>query len=106
MMARLGGLALKHGPLPAKAFPGRAAVDASNYYGVDESLIAAAYERSGSPKVGYYIPGTRIPIDDEKNFFANPVAPVMVNLAWHIKDEIHRYMRKNGYAGEILEIFT
>lgn len=104
-IAQLEELAAAHGPLPAKAFPGRASV-ILNYYGVDEALIAAAYERSGSPKVGCYIPGTRIPILDEREFFAKPDAPIIVNLAWHIRDEIHRYMRKNGYAGNILEIFS
>jgi SAM-dependent methyltransferase len=105
MMELLGELARAHGPLPAKAFPGRASV-ILNYYGVDEALIDVAYERSGSPKVGCYIPGTRIPIRDEREFFAKPDAPIVVNLAWHIRDEIHSYMRKNGYVGNILEIFS
>jgi len=105
MMEQLGELARAHGPLPAKAFPGRASV-ILNYYGVDAGLITAAYERSGSPKVGYYIPGTRIPIRDEREFFAKPDAPVLINLAWHIRDEIHRYLRKNGYLGKIVEIFS
>jgi SAM-dependent methyltransferase len=105
MMERLGELAGAHGLLPAKAFPGRASM-IINYYGVDEALIGVAYERSASPKVGYYIPGTRIPIRDEAEFFAKPDVPVVVNLAWHIRDEIHRYMRAKGYAGNILEIFS
>jgi SAM-dependent methyltransferase len=105
MMTQLEELARAHGPLPAKAFPGRASV-ILNYYGADETLIGAAYERPGSPKVGYYIPGTRIPIRDEREFFAKPDAPIVVNLAWHIRDEIHRYMRENGYGGDILEIFS
>jgi len=105
MTSQLRQLAEDHGPLPAKAFPGRAAVTL-NYYGVKEDILQAAYERPGSPKIGYYIPGTRIPIRDEREFFADPKAPVVVNLAWHIKDEIHRYMRANGFSGEILEIFS
>jgi hypothetical protein len=105
MIEHFGELARAYGPLPAKAFPGRASV-IINYYGVDEALIGAAYERSASPKVGYYIPGTRIPIVDEAEFFAKPDAPVIVNLAWHIRDEIHRYMRAKGYTGKILEIYS
>lgn len=104
MRERLAELSQVYGPLPAKAFPGRACVIV-NYYGVDETLIGAAYERSGSPKVGFYIPGTRIPIRDDKEFFAKPDSGVIVNLAWHIREEIHRYMRESGYIGEILEIF-
>jgi hypothetical protein len=105
LMTQLGEFARAHGPLPAKAFPGRASV-ILNYYGADEALISAAYERPESPKVGYYVPGTRIPIRDEREFFAKPDAPVLINLAWHIRDEIHRYLRKNGYLGKIVEIFS
>lgn len=106
MMDKLRELAAIHGPLPAKAFPGRAGVILA-YYGLDESLISATYERPGSAKIGYYIPGTRIPILDETDFLAKQDDhPVLVNFAWHIKDEIHRYMRANGYKGEILEVFS
>lgn len=105
MMKTLRTLAAKHGPLPAKAFPGRAGVIIA-YYGLDESLISAAYERPGSAKIGYYIPGTRIPILDETEFFKEKNRyPVLVNFAWHIKDEIRRYMLDSGYTGEIVEIF-
>ena len=106
MLLKLKALVEEFGPLPAKAFPGRAGVIIA-YYGLDESIISAAYERPGSAKIGNYIPGTRIPILDETIFFANQHRhPVLVNLAWHIKDEIHRYMREGGYKGEILEIFS
>jgi SAM-dependent methyltransferase len=106
MMDTLRSLVAIHGPLPAKAFPGRAGVIIA-YFGIDESLISAAYERSGSAKIGYYIPGTRIPILDEAEFFSRKDQyPVLVNFAWHIKAEIHRYMRANGYVGDILEVFS
>jgi len=101
----LAALVAKHGPLPAKAFPGRASI-LMTYFDIDEKFISAAYERSGSMKIGYYIPGTRIPIRDEAEFFAKPDVPVLVNLAWHIKNEIHAYMRAKGYKGEIVEIFS
>lgn len=101
----LDRLARSHGPLPAKAFPGRASI-LINYFGVDERHLRATFERSASPKVGYYIPGTRIEIRDEAEFFAAPDAPVLVNLAWHISQEIHSYMRDKGYAGEIMDIYS
>lgn len=103
--AALGELAKKYGPLPAKAFPGRAAI-LVHYFGLNESLIDAAYERSASPKIGHYIPGTKIEIRDEAEFFKNRNAsPVIVNLAWHIQDEIERYMREQGYKGDVIPIW-
>ena len=102
--ARLRWLAATHGPLPAKAFPGRASI-LVNYFGIDESLISATYEKSESPKIGHYIPGTRIPILDERMFFADSGAPILVNLAWHIRDEIRQYVQAKGFAGKLVEIF-
>ncbi len=96
-------LVARHGPLPAKAFPGRASINV-HCLGLNESLIDATYERSQSPKVGYYIPGTRIEIRDEQEFFDQRVAsPVLVNLAWHIHEEIVGYMRSRGYRGDIIK---
>lgn len=105
LRARLSKLAAEHGPLPAKAFPGRAAILVHSF-GLDADLIDATYEQSSSPKVNHYVPGTRIEIRDEAEFFANRMdAPVMVNLAWHIHAEIERYMRSKGYGGEIIPVF-
>lgn len=104
ILEQLNRLAVIHGPLPAKAFPGRASV-LINYFGIDETLISAAYEKPQSPKIGHYIPGTRIPILDEREFFAKEGAPILVNMAWHIHDEIQRYVRARGFTGELLEVF-
>jgi len=105
MRARLQSLVEKQGPLPAKAFPGRAAI-LIHSFGLDERTIAATYERSGSPKIGSYIPGTRIPILDEAEFFAEKMdSPLIVNLAWHIHSEIDHYMKLKGYEGEVMAIF-
>lgn len=102
---KLKALSDQHGPLPAKAFPGRAAI-LIHRFGIDESMIDVAYERSGSPKIGHYIPGTKIEIRDEAEFFAKRLnSPVMINLAWHIHSEIERYMRANKYQGEVLRIW-
>ena len=58
----------KHGPLPAKAFPGRAAI-LIKLLGLNEKNISAVYEKPGSLKIGHYVPGTKIPIfSDEKLF--------------------------------------
>jgi hypothetical protein len=96
----------KHGPLVGKAFPGRAAI-LVKLLGLDETMVAAVYEKPGSMKIGHYVPGTRIPIlsDDDFAVRPSPNAPLL-NLAWHISTEIHDYMRKQGYKGPIIDIFS
>lgn len=99
----LRGFAARYGPLPAKAFPGRAAINV-HCFGLDSTMIDATYERSRSPKVGHYIPGTKIEIRDEEEFFDTRLdTPVLVNLAWHIHDEISAYVRDRGFRGEIIK---
>jgi SAM-dependent methyltransferase len=95
-----------HGPLVGKAFPGRAAI-LVKLLDLDEKMLAAVYEKPGSMKIGHYVPGTRIPILSDTDFAArpNPDAPLL-NLAWHISAEIHGYMRKQGYQGPIIDIFS
>ncbi|MEP1649729.1 MAG: class I SAM-dependent methyltransferase [Paracoccaceae bacterium] len=102
---RLHALVAEHGLLPAKAFPGRAAI-LMHSLGIDETLIDATYERSNSPKVGHYVPGTGIEIRDEAEFFAERMdTPILINFAWHIQPEIERYMRAQGYQGQVIPIW-
>lgn len=99
-------LVKQYGKLPGKAFPGRAAILVHSL-GIDESLIDATYERSLSPKIGHYIPGTKIEIRDEAEFFTDRLdAPVLINFAWHIQREINRYMQSNGYSGEVRPLWS
>jgi len=102
----LRSLAHKHGPLPAKAFPGRSAISVK-LLGLQASELEAAYEKDSSAKVGHYLPGTRIPIRADREFdpVARSAAP-LVNLAWHIGPEIRGYMRGRGFAGEIVDIIS
>ncbi|MDI1266929.1 MAG: class I SAM-dependent methyltransferase [bacterium] len=96
----------RHGPLVGKAFPGRAAI-LVKLLDLDVSLLSAVYEKPGSMKIGHYIPGTRIPILSDDDFVGRPDRTVpLLNLAWHISSEIHGYMRKNGYEGPIIDIFS
>ena len=95
-----------HGPLPAKAFPGRAAIPIK-MLGLSSAQVAATYEKPGSAKIGNYIPGTRIPIlsDDEFRVDDTGGRPVL-NLAWHIADEIRQYLRQRGYRGPVIDIIS
>lgn len=93
----------KYGKLEAKAFPGRAAIPIK-MLGLTEDHIKCVYEKPGSLKIGYKVPGTNIPIlsDDEIGNLAEK--PVILNLAWHIGSEIETYLRKMGFCGKLINI--
>ncbi|MET4450285.1 class I SAM-dependent methyltransferase [Bradyrhizobium sp. RT3b] len=96
----------RQGPLVGKAFPGRAAI-LVKLLDLDQSILQAVYEKPGSMKIGNYIPGTRIPILSDNDFDKRPNRDVpLLNLAWHISKEIHGYMRKQGYDGQIIDLFS
>jgi hypothetical protein len=104
MGERIRSLAARHGRLPGKAFPGRAAI-LVKLLGIDKDSIDAVYEKPGSMKIGHYLPGTRIPIRSDEDFFALAKKPdVILNLAWHISPEIQAYLRNNGFRGEVVDI--
>jgi hypothetical protein len=102
----LNRLVAQHGPLLAKAFPGRAAIPIK-MLGLSNAQISATYEKPGSAKIGNYIPGTRIPIRSDDEFPVNDAGdrPVL-NLAWHIADEIRQYLRQRGYLGPVIDIIS
>lgn len=94
------------GKLRAKAFPARAAI-LIKLLGLDEESISAVYEKPGSLKVGHYVPGTRIPIrsDDELFALVDKTQPLL-NLAWHIPNEIRGYLTEHGYTGPVIDILS
>lgn len=100
----LQNLAASNGPLPAKAFPGRASI-LINALELNVETIATVYEITGSQKVGNFVPGTRIPILPEKLLFdLTPQPKLIVNLAWHIPAEVQANLDRNGYTGEVLNL--
>jgi SAM-dependent methyltransferase len=92
-----------HGPLPAKSFPGRAAI-LIKLLGLGESEIQSVYEKPGSMKIGHFVPGTRIQIRSDDEFSLH--FPVVLNLAWHISDEITYYLRERGFTGKVVNIYS
>ncbi len=94
------------GKLPAKAFPARASI-LLRLLGLDEKSLSAVYEKPGSLKVGNYVPGTRIPIrsDDELLALSDQTLPLL-NLAWHIPEEIRSYLSEHGYKGSVIDILS
>ena len=99
-------LVVKFGKLRVKAFPGRAAI-LVKLLGLTAGEIIAVYEKPGSLKIGNYVPGTRIPILSDNDLFALPdhTQPVL-NLAWHIPQEIRRYMNEHQYSGPIIDVLS
>lgn len=95
----------EYGPLAAKAFPGRAAI-LIKLLELDVDSISVVYEKVGSMKVGYYVPGTRIPIKSDEDVSYGVLNKPIINLAWHINDEINDYLRSLGFSQEIIPILS
>jgi hypothetical protein len=90
------------GKVYAKAFPGRAAI-MIKLLGLTSQDIVAVFEKSGSMKIGHYVPGTKIPIRGDNEMLATIHEPYRVlNLAWHIRSEIHSYL---GYLDPRIKCF-
>ena len=99
----IADLVTRYGPLPAKAFPGRAAI-IIKLLDLDINQIYAVYEKPGSMKIGHYVPGTKIPIKSDLEFFQDLRQTPVINLAWHISKEIATYMQANGFNGNLIDI--
>ena len=97
----------RFGPLPAKAFPGRASISI-HLLNLNSNHISNVYEKNFSLKVNKFIPGTDIKILKEKNFKVKQHNHrVIINLAWHITNEIRNYLRKNmKFKGKIIDIIS
>ena len=89
-------------PIPAAAFPTRAAI-LFGLLGFDERHISAVYE-AGSKSPGTTLPGHRIPIFSDKDFPWDTYTGPVVNMAWHIPKEIEANWRRRGFAGKMIQI--
>jgi hypothetical protein len=102
--AELKKIIAAHGPIRAKAFPGRAAI-LVKLLGLTEKEIIAVHEKPGSIKIGHYVPGTRIPIVSDDDLFAHgDQGKPLLNLAWHISREIRQYLSDNSYKGPVIDV--
>ena len=96
----------RYGPIKAKAFPGRAAI-LIKILNLNEKMISAVYEKPGSLKIGHYVPGTKIPIlSDDILFNSTNLDDPILNLAWHIPQEIKKYLTDNLYAGKVIDLIS
>lgn len=101
-VSQIEALVDQHGKLRAKAFPGRAAI-ILEYLGLNEKHFLCVHEQNHSPKVGHYVPGTRIPIVSDEELDLSDPAPI-INFAWHIHSEICDYLESLGFQGKIVPI--
>ncbi len=72
-----------------------------NYVGLNQDLIDCVLEVNGSYKIGHYIPGTKIPIFNEKILTKNK-PDYLIIFSWHIARELKINLRKNGYKGKFI----
>ena len=72
---------------------------------LNDKHIKYVSEKTGSPKIGHYLPGTRIPIIDDKELMKDiDKTPIILNLAWHISNEISEYLNSAGFKGRLIDI--
>lgn len=68
---------------------------------VDGALIDYCVEKTGSPKIGMFTPGTHIPVEDEQRLFKDQPEFLLVN-SWHIGEELMAKVRQLGYRGTFI----
>jgi SAM-dependent methyltransferase len=95
VIAEIGDRGLIYG----KALPGRAVMLISAL-GITEKMMPKVFEQPKSPKVGNYIPGTRIEIQSD-DILLDEKPEVLIVWSWHIVDEIVGYLDLLGFRGEI-----
>jgi len=94
-----------HGPLPSKAFPGRAAI-LYTLLGLTTRQISSVFERQLSPKLNFFVPGSDIKIiSDDLLGSISPSIPI-INNAWHISSEIRSYIRTLGLTNTVIDIIS
>ncbi len=72
-----------------------------NYVGLDQDILDCVVEIKGSYKIGKYIPGTLIPIVDEKELFSKQPEYALL-LSWHIASELMPKLKANGFKGKFI----
>ena len=80
--------------------PSRAAT-LINYVGLNEDIIDCILEITGSHKIGKYMPGTNIPIVNEKECFKKKPEYLLL-LSGHISKSRLKVFKKKGYKGKFI----
>lgn len=72
-----------------------------NYVGLDDGLMDAVMEISSSHKLNKFMPGTRVPVLDEKQLYEQQPDYALL-LSWHIADELIPKLKEKGYRGKFI----
>jgi SAM-dependent methyltransferase len=100
LMALLDGMKRGGARIYGIGAPSRAST-LINYVGLDDGILDCVLEVSSSHKLGKYVPGTRIPVLDEKKLVEDPPDYALL-LSWHIADELIPILRRKGFAGRFV----
>jgi hypothetical protein len=84
----------------ADSCPGRGAV-LVQYYGIDKTLMPYIAQLPTSEKVGRYLPGSHIPVVDNKVILEEQPEYVVI-LAWHYADYIMEQWRAKGLKSKFV----
>jgi len=71
------------------------------YMRIYDDVLEYNGEKSGSPKIGMYTPGTHIPVVDEARIIKDQPEYVLV-LSWHIGMELIKITKAAGYKGKFI----
>jgi hypothetical protein len=72
-----------------------------NYVGLNDGILDCVLEIAGSYKIGKYVPGTVVPVVDEKALFESPPDYALL-FSWHIADELIPKLKAKGYGGKFI----
>ena len=72
-----------------------------NYTALDNGIIDYVCEIKGSHKIGKYLPGTLIPVVEEKMLFEKQPDYALL-LSWHIAYELIPKLKNKGYKGKFI----
>lgn len=100
LMSRLGTIRQQGGRVYGVGAPSRAST-LINYTGLDDGVVDCVLEVSTSHKLNKYIPGTRIPVVDEKRLYVDQPEYALL-FSWHIADELATNLRKKGFGGRFI----
>jgi len=73
-----------------------------SFAGLEHSDLISIGEISNSHKIGRDIPGTKIPIIDERLLLENDPPDYLLMLSWHIGDELIEKIKARGYKGKFI----
>ena len=72
-----------------------------NYVGIDDGIVDYVLEAPGSHKIGKYVPGTLIPVVDEKILYEHQPEYALL-FSWHIASELIPKLKQKGFKGKFI----